>query len=133
MIRSIYTKAFRMQLPVAFAIGALTMLSSLARAADSDEITISAPKVTVVGRDAATGAPIEETTREARIAVDSATLTTDSGIALLNEKVRLTAVQICDSIDPLTEDDGTCVRKAVRSAQAQVNAVIARAKDTANG
>jgi UrcA family protein len=134
MIRSVYTNAFRIQLPVAFAIGALAILSAPAQAADPDEITISAPHVRVVGRDEATGAPIEETTREARIAVDPATLTTNSGVALLNDRVRLAAVEICNSIDPLVDDGGgTCVREAVRSAQAQVNAVISRAKDSANG
>jgi UrcA family protein len=133
MTRSVDTNAFRIQLPIAFAIGALAMLSAPTQAADADEITISAPHVRVVGRDMGTGAPIEETTREARITVDPATLTTSSGVALLNDRVRLAAVEICNSIDPLMDDDGMCVRKAVRSAQAQVNAVVARAKDSANG
>jgi UrcA family protein len=133
MIRSVCTNAFRIQLPVAFTIAALAILSAPAQAADPDEITISAPHVRVVGRDLGTGAPIEETTREARIAVDPATLTTNSGVALLNDRVRVAAVKICNSIDPLMEDDGTCVKAAVRSAQAQVNAVIAQARTSANG
>jgi hypothetical protein len=120
-------------LPVAFAIGALAILSVRAEAAVPDEITISAPNVKVVGRDAATGAPIEETTKKVRIAVDPVTFTTNSGVALLNDSVLDAAVKACNSIDPVMDDGGTCVREAVRSAKAQVDAAVARARDTANG
>jgi UrcA family protein len=89
--------------------------------------------VTIVGRDSTTNSPITQTTKTARIQYDPVTLTTNSGVALLKDSVRETARKLCDSIDPLDSDDGTCMRGAVDSAQSQVNAAVARARSTANG
>lgn len=117
-----------------FAVASLGMFNIRAQAADLEQVTISAPSVKTVDRDAATGAPIEEVTRTASIAVDPVTLTTNSGVALLNDSVLETAQKLCDSIDPLSsDDDGECVRGAVRSAQAQITAAVARAKSATNG
>jgi hypothetical protein len=45
------------------------------------------------------------------------------------------ALKVCNSISlPLSQDDnGTCVRDAVKSAQPQIDAAVARARSTANG
>jgi UrcA family protein len=117
-------------LPVALAIGALTVLSARAHADDLDEITISAPAVKTVGRDAATGAPIEEVTVTARVKTDPVTLTTNSGVALFKDSVLDAARKACTMADPLTPEDGTCVHDAVKAAQPQVDAVIARARSS---
>jgi len=129
------TRALRARLPVALALGALAFVSAGAHAADYDEITISAPSVKTVGHDDATGAPIEEHSEKASVKVDPVTLTTNSGVALLKDSVLDAAVKVCNSISlPLSEDDnGTCVRDAVKSAQPQIDAAVTRARSTANG
>jgi hypothetical protein len=60
-------------------------------------------------------------------------LTTNSGVALLNDAVREAAQKLSDSLDPLNSDDGECVRGAVKSAQAQITAAVARAEANATG
>jgi len=130
---SIRVNTLRRSLPIALAIGALAVMSARARAQDLDEITISAPAVKAVGSDAATLAPIEESTVTARVAFDPATLTTNSGVALLKDSVLEAARKACDAADPFTPDDGTCVQTAVRSAKPQVDAAIARARSSVNG
>ena len=124
------TSALRTILPAAFAVAALAILTSRAHAADLDEVTIAAPAVKTIGANAA-GVPIREATVQARIAVDPVTLTTNSGVALLNDAVADAARKACDAADPLTQDDGTCFRDAVDSAKVQVDALIARARSNA--
>jgi UrcA family protein len=111
-----------------FAVGGLGLFSASAQAADLDQITISAPSVKTVGHDYATGAPIEEMTATGQVKVDPVTLTTNSGVALLNDAVQAAAQKICYSLDPLSFDDGECVRGAIKSAQGQVAAAVARAR-----
>ena len=134
MTTSSRTGGFRSRLPVAFALGTLAFISAGAQAADYDEVTISTPGVKTVGHDGATGAPIEEYTQKASVKFDPVTLTTNSGVALLKDSVLDAALKACSSVSlPLSDDDGTCVRGAVKSAQAQIDAAIARARSTANG
>ena len=116
-----------------FAVGALGLFNGRAQAADLDQVTISAPSVKTVGYDYATRAPIEEMTQTGRIKVDPVTLTTNSGVALLNDAVQATAQKICYSLDPVSFDDGQCVRDAIKSAQGQVAAAVARARANAVG
>jgi UrcA family protein len=108
------------------------MFNAGARAADLEQITISAPNVKTVGADTATGAPIEEITSTARITVDPVRLTTNSGVALLQDSVQDAAQKLCYSLDPLSFDNNQCVRDAERSAQAQITAAVARAKTPTN-
>ena len=136
MNTSILTNNRRSGLLATFAIGAVALISARAQADDPaqvDQVTISSPTVNIVGRDSATGAPITETMKTARIQYDPVTLTTNSGVALLRDSVRESARKLCDSIDPLDPNDGTCIRAAVDSAKPQVDAAIARARSTANG
>jgi UrcA family protein len=136
MNSSSLTRPSPARLSTVLALGALAFMSAGAQAADNpNEITVSAPKAKTVGRDAATGAPIEETTQTASVKFDPATLTTNSGAALLKDSVLDAANKLCSSITlPMADDDdGTCVRDAVKSAQAQVDAAIARARSTAAG
>lgn len=129
------TRALRNRLPIALALGALAFMSAGAQAADPNEVTISAPSVKTVGRDAATGAPIQDVTQTVSIKLDPATLTTNSGVSLLKDSVLKSALEVCNSIGfPMSDDDdGSCVRNAVKSAQGQVDAAIARARTTTNG
>jgi UrcA family protein len=132
-----FTRALRNRLPVTLALGALALMSAGAQAADYDEITISAPNVKTVGRDAATNAPIQEITKQATVKFDPVQLTTNSGVALLKDSVFDAALKTCNSITltmaDADENDESCVRDAIKSAQAQVDAAVARARSTANG
>ena len=138
MITFSHARGFRSRLPVALALGALAFMSAGAQADDPDQVdqvTISAPGVKTVGHDEATGAPIEEVTKQASIKFDPVTLTTNSGVALLKDSVFESALRICNSIG-LTmsyDDGGACIRDAVKSAQVQVDAAISRARSTTNG
>jgi UrcA family protein len=114
-----------------FALGALALMNSGAQADDPDkidEVTISSAKAKVLARDPATGAPITQIMKTARVQYDPVTLTTNSGVSLLKDSVEKAAREVCYSIDPLDPDDGTCVRNAIESARPQVDAAVARAK-----
>jgi len=132
-----FTRALRGRLSVTLALGALAFMSAGAQAADYDEITISAPNVKTVGRDAATNAPIQEITKQATVKFDPVQLTTNSGVALLKDSVFDAALKACNSITltmaDADENDESCVRDAVKSAQVQVDAAVARARTTTNG
>jgi UrcA family protein len=124
-------------LSVAFAVGALALVSAGAYAADQfdpvqlDPVTVSAPAVNIVGRDEI-GTPIEEVTTTARVQVDTAALTTEYGVLMLNYSVLDAARKACNASDSLEqdEDDGTCVQQAVKDAQPQVDKAIAQAKSS---
>ena len=128
-------------LPVAFAVGAIALVSARAHAADSDQldpvqldpITVSAPAVKIVDRDAATGAYTEQVTITARVQADPAALRTEYGALMLNYSVLDAARKACTEADPLADDEGTCVRDAVESAKPQVDAAIARARSSLTG
>ena len=128
-------------LPVAFAVGAIALVSARAHAADLDQIdpvqldpiTVSAPAAKIVDRDAATGAPIEQVTITARVQADPAALRTNYGALMLNYSVLDAARKACTAADPLVDDDGTCVHDAVESAKPQVDAAIARARSSLAG
>jgi UrcA family protein len=130
---SSHANTLRRSLPIAFAIGALAILSARAHAEDLDQITISAPAVKTLRYDFGIGAPIQEASVTARVKIDPVTLTTNSGVALLKESVRDAARKACDAADPLTQDDGTCFQAAVKAAKPQVDAAVARARSSANG
>jgi UrcA family protein len=128
-------------LPVAFAAGAIALLSARAHAADAsqldpvqlDPITVSAPAAKVVGRDAATGGPIEDVTIKASVQADPAALRTNYGALMLNYSVLDAARKACTEADPFEDDDGTCVHDAVESAKPQVDAAIAQARSSLEG
>jgi UrcA family protein len=115
-------------LPLAFALGVFALTANNVYATELDKVVIEPPLVKVIGRDAGTEAPIENVTVVARVIPDPETLTSDSGVALLNDNVREAARKACFEADPMTPDDGTCYRKAVASAKPQMAAMIARAK-----
>jgi UrcA family protein len=121
----------RRAVSIASALAALCLVSALAHADDDpDTITITAPSVKVIGRDAVTNAPIEETIVSVRVHFDPVTLTTNSGVSLLKDDVYDAARKACRAatLDDVPSSDGDCVRVAVDSAMPQVNAAIARAR-----
>jgi UrcA family protein len=130
---SIRAILLRRSLPIAFAMGALAIMSARAHADDLDQVTISAPTVKTIGHETPGLAPIKEATATARVQIDPVTLTTNSGVALLKDSVLDAARKVCDAADPSTPDDGTCVLAAVKSAKPQIDAAVARARSSANG
>jgi hypothetical protein len=140
-LTSIRVNSLSRILPVAFAVGAIALISARAHAADSDQlnpvqldpITVTAPATKIVDRDAATNAPIEQVTSTARVQADPAALRTNYGALMLNYSVLDAARKACTAADPLEDDDGTCVRDAVASAKPQVDAAIARARSSLTG
>src|ERR1700688_4993938 len=112
-------------LPVAFAVGAIALVSARAHAADSDQldpvqldpITVSAPAVKIVDRDPATGATIQQVTITVRVQADPAALRTNYGALMLNYSVLEAARKACTTADPLADDDGTCLHDAFESAK----------------
>ena len=120
-------------LHAAFAAMAIAAFSVGAHAAEPNQITVQGSTVKTVGHDAATGSPIKETTEKVAVSYDPATLTTDSGVKLLKASVAEAARQACDSADPLSDDDGTCVPEAIRSAQDQIARIVAQARSNTNG
>jgi len=138
-LTSIHMNTLGRILPVAFAVGAIALVSARAHAADQidpvqlDPITVSAPAAKIVDRDAATGAPIEQVTITARVQADPSALKTNYGALMLNYSVLDAARKACTEADPLEDDDGTCVHDAVESAKPQVDAAIARARSSLTG
>jgi UrcA family protein len=125
-------------LHLALAVGALAFAGARVHAADADsldpvqldEITVSAPSAKTVGRDPATGGPIQQVTVTARVHADPASLKTEYGVLMLQDSVRDAAHKVCTEVDPLSEDDGTCFQQAMDGAKPQVDAAIARARST---
>ena len=133
MTISTRTKILSASLHAAFACMAIAAFSAGAHAAQTNEIVLQGPITKIVGSDLPTGAPIQETTVKIAVTYDPATLTTDAGVALLNESVADAARKACDTAARVTADDGTCVRKAIDSARAQIARLVSRARSTTNG
>lgn len=140
MKTSICTRASRRDLPLAlaFAIGALSLAGVTVHAANLAPVTISAPMIKDAGQDSLTVAAIEKSTATAVVKFNPVTLTTHSGVALLEDSVQAAARRACDaaaspSPDETSLDDQSCVLQVVRSAQPQVDAAIARARGNGQG
>jgi UrcA family protein len=133
MTTSTSVKILSGSLHAAFAIMAIAVSSASAHAADLNEITVQGSTTKAVGRDDTTGAPIQETTVKVAVSYDPATLTTDNGVALLKESVAEAARKACDTADPLSDDDGTCVQEAIDSAKDQIARVVTQARNSTNG
>jgi UrcA family protein len=119
----------RWRAPLSAVFGALVVTG--VQAADLPEVTVTAPSMKTIGRDA-TGAPIRQISATARIRYSPIMLTTYSGRALLQDKVVEVARGLCRKIDSMAVgslgDEGTCVERAVDGAKVQIAAAIARQK-----
>ncbi len=134
MTTSTSVKTLSGSLHAAFAIMALAVFcASAAHAAESSQITIRGATTKTVGHDFALGAPIQETTVTVGVSYDPVTLTTNSGVALLKDGVVDAARKACATADPLIQDEGTCLREALRSAKTQIARAISQARSNTNG
>lgn len=117
---------------LAFAVGGLVLSWVSAHAATLDPITISAPTVEVRGYDSLTNAPLERTVTTAHIKFNPVTLTTNSGVALLRDRVRTAAGKVCSAVDSYS-DYASCVAGAMRTAEPEVTTAVARARSNDKG
>ena len=133
MTTSTRVTILRRGLPLAFAIMAVGVASGYAQASEPDPIRIDSTTTQTVGHDFPSDAPIQEVTTKVAVKYDPVTLTTNSGVALLNDSVADAARKACDAddIDAFSSDNETCVRKAIESAKTQVDSAIARARTAA--
>jgi len=101
-----------------------------------EQVTVTAPREitrTRVGRSRI-GAPIEDIAISEPVAFNDLDLRRPADVDQLNQRVRDAAADGCDEIDrlyPLTRSSDTrrdCIRRAIRSADAQINAAVAQAK-----
>lgn len=124
----------RIGLTIAFTIGALAVFSSHAQAAGTNqEITITGSRIKTIPYDPITRGPIQEVTVNARVTTPLDVLTLNSGVAILKDNVLDAARKACTMADPTSDDDSDCIREAVKGAQPQINALVARARSMNNG
>ncbi len=123
------TNPRRRRVPLLVAFGALVVTG--VQASELPEVTVTAPSMKTMGRDAS-GAPVRQATASARIRYSPIMLTTNSGRALVNDKVAEVARGLCRKLDTmsvvLADDEITCVQQAVNGAKVQIAAAIARQK-----
>ena len=129
MTRSIFKLAF----PLTLALAAVSGAAMAQEQAQSSQIIIQGQPVqaTTVGRSY-TGIPIVDYSFQRAVSYANLDLSTSSGAAELQKRVRETAKEACETLsaaDPLDapDDDGTCVRDATAGAMKQVTAAIAAA------
>jgi UrcA family protein len=127
------SKFVRASLPVAFSISAFALFGNYALAAEpTQEVTITGTQVETIPYDFSVRRPVQEVSVTARVPAKLDRLTLNSGVALLKDDVRDAARQACLMADPSSNitSDGTidCVRRAVRDAQPQIDALVARAR-----
>lgn len=113
------------------ALGALSVAGT--QAANMEEVTVTAPATKVIGRGT-TGAPIEEVSASERIQYSHTMLMTNSGRALLEDKVAEEARRLCKDLETPgsvpTETEQACVKRAVAGAKEQIAAAAAAQKKT---
>ena len=132
------SRLLRAGLPIAFAMSALAVFASSAQAAEpTQEITIVGSRVEHIPYGASVHGPVQEVTVTARVPANLDVLTLNSGVALLQDSVRDAALKVCLAADPdatATSDVTTdCVHQAVRHAQPQIDALVAKARSEAKG
>ncbi len=114
------------------AVAALTAVG--AQAADTmQEVTVTVPAQRTIGRSA-NGAPIQEVSASERIQYRSTMLMTNSGMALLEDKITQEAQRLCQELETPgsvpTETQQACVKRAVSGAKEQIAAAAAAQKKT---
>jgi len=118
--------ALRPALSLIITVGALTFAA--AQAANMEEVTVTVPGSKTIGRST-NGAPIEEVSVSEKIDYNPVMLTTNSGRALLEDKVTQEAKRMCKELETPgsvpTEPEQACVKRAVANAKEQIAAAAA--------
>jgi UrcA family protein len=122
----------RCSLPIASAVLAVCLVGASARADELNQVTIHGSTVKTIGH-AKTGQPIEQVTVRITVPIDPVMFTTNSGVALVKDRVLDAAKQACKDPDPAVPEDQDCVRRAFESAQPEIDAEIAKANRSPKG
>ena len=113
----------RISIPAILAIGVLS--ASAVQAADLGEVTVTGPTISTPRFDA-TGTPVRQVSGTMTVQYNAISLTTNSGRALVDDKVADVARTLCSTIsiavDPASRDERTCVRQALDGAKSQLDA-----------
>jgi UrcA family protein len=121
--------------PTKFALLALAASCTLASqgvyAQAMEVVTVEAVREIVVGKSAI-GAPIKELTIRSRVSYADLDLTTATGVATLEQRIRDTATSSCKEIKVDVPVEGwtidRCIREATEDAMVQVSKAVADAK-----
>jgi UrcA family protein len=127
-MNSTHTKALDLTLPALLALVATAGLCASAQGAETatTQIVIQGPTTRVIGHDYRR--PLELSTVKLGVRYDPATLTTHSGVALLEDAVTQAAFQACVDADPTSVPESRCVSNAIDQAQPQISQAVARAR-----
>jgi len=108
-----------------------TLASQGVNAQAMEVVTVEAVREITVGKSPI-GAPIKELTIRSRVSYADLDLTTASGAATLEKRVKETAASSCKEIKVDVPVEGwtidRCIREATDDAMVQVNKVVADAK-----
>ena len=122
--------------PVVAAVYALMAAAALgitatARGAEPEQIVVQGPISHTVGYDSLR--PEEQSTVKVGVSYDPVTLTTHSGVALLQDAVTQAAFKACVDADPTYAPESACISRAIDQAQPQIAQAVARARSGVNG
>jgi UrcA family protein len=130
--------AFKIGLPLMMVVAAASAMAVAQQADTTHEITVRTGRVDVTPLASDDGIPTERFRIERVVSYANLDLSTSSGAAELNKRVRQAALDACKELvnaDPidLSDEDGrtTCVKQATEGAMTQVNAAITTARTTA--
>lgn len=128
--------ALRSAVSTALLATTLAIASYSALSQPVEEITVTAAREVTVGRTS-TGIPIKEISIESRVSYADLDLTTDSGVTVLQERVKDAATSACKDIVvrfPVQgSTDKTCIKHAVDDAMAQIKAAVDSQRAIAKG
>jgi UrcA family protein len=119
-------------LPAAVAV-ALAGLSSPAHSEDLTQIVVRGSNTHTVGYDPHGLRPIQQSTVTIGVRYDPVTLTTNSGVALLERAVTKAAYAACQADDGSSYLYNSCVRPAIDQAQPQIARAVQEARNRLNG
>ena len=122
--------AVRTSVPLIIVVGALTITT--VRAADvEEEVTVTAPAERTIGRSTI-GAPITEVSVSEKVQYNSSMLMTNSGRALLQDKIATEARRLCQEAETPgsvpAEHQKACEKRAIQDANEQIAAAAAKVK-----
>jgi UrcA family protein len=129
---STFLKTLTFILPASLVVVGITGLGNTARGEELNQVTVTSSSTRIVGYHRPGLTPIEESTVKVKVTYDPVTLTTHSGVALLQDAVAQAALQACTPVDSPATSDHSCERAAINDAQPQIVQAIGRARDAEN-
>ncbi len=133
LMNSTQVKALDLTLPALFALVATAGLCAGARGAEApaSQIVVRGATTQVIGNDYRR--PLEQSTVKLGVRYDPVTLTTNSGVALLQDAVTQAAFRACVDADATSAPESRCIPNATDQAQPQIAQAVAQARRDAQG